>query len=368
MIMSDQIEDRYISTLMLHALGDTIGFKNGEWEFYTDEFTFFISFEKLCEFIDLGGINKINLNGWRVSDDTLLHMAISRALISPYNSYDQLLDTTVKNFLQAKNQMRDDYEKKISRYIGRSTLKYLTKIQDGENWKDFKHDPHSVGNGSAMRCHCIGLAYHGEENRDKLINYAIDSSMMTHPNPVGWLGGLSVALFTAFAIEGVHLYLWPHKMLEIIESDKITKRINHQQSYTDFINAWKSYLESRFVEGKPVKTKSTGNVIQRCVYYNTLFGGKSGTLTLLGFNGHDGVIIAYDCLVDSKNNWEKLVIYSMLNALDSDTIGAIAGGLYGALYGMKGVPKNNLKYLEFSEQLHKMGSDLYKKFYLNEKI
>ena len=54
-----------------------------------------------------------------------------------------------------------------------------------------------------MRCMPIGLIYHGKKNRNKLIYISIMSSKITHNNPIGYLGGLASALFTALAFEEV---------------------------------------------------------------------------------------------------------------------------------------------------------------------
>lgn len=365
--MSDKIKDKYVSAFVLHALGDTIGYKNGDWEFYEQQKNDMVpSLEKLCEFIDLGGINDINLNKWRVSDDTILHMAIGNSLLENCNSYDELLNITKKNFIIAANQMNIDHSEGRSRAIGKSTLKYIVKMYEGENWKTFKYDKNSIGNGVAMRSLCIGLAFFGNENREKLINYTLDTGHMTHPNPIGILGGVSTALFTSFAIEDIHIYKWPYKMLEIIESKIISDKMNDRKAYLNFIDTWKVYLEARFVNGKPIKTRTHTNIIHRNFYYETLLQNKTPEYPL-GVNGHDTVIIAYDSLIDSESCWEKLVVYSMLNNFDTDTIGAIAGGLYGVMYGQTNIPKNNLMYLEFSEELHKIGEKMYKKYYLNEK-
>ena len=63
----ENIKERYIATVVLHALGDTIGFRNGIWEFnYNIPITkpphHGLSELILHDFIDLGGINDINLN------------------------------------------------------------------------------------------------------------------------------------------------------------------------------------------------------------------------------------------------------------------------------------------------------------------
>lgn len=118
------------------------------------------------------------------------------------------------------------------------------------------------------------------------------------------------------------------------------------------------------MNGKPTKTKSHTNLIQRLMFYNSIFenNGKMGS------SGFSAVIVAYDCLLDSGDSWEKLVIYSMLNNFDSDTIGAIAGGLYGTMYGLDKIPEKNLQYLEFKDKLIKIGKLLFKKFFKHEKL
>jgi ADP-ribosylglycohydrolase len=53
----------------------------------------------------------------------------------------------------------------------------------------------------------------------------------------------------------------------------------------------------------------------------------------------------------------------MLHPGDSDTVGAIAGGLYGAVYGYGDVPPNMLEYLEEKKVLKKLGNTMYDQYY-----
>jgi len=55
------------------------------------------------------------------------------------------------------------------------------------------------------------------------------------------------------------------------------------------------------------------------------------------YHGQSGIscnLIAYDALIDAKDNFEKLIFYSIMNNFDADTIGCVAFGLYGLLYGL----------------------------------
>jgi ADP-ribosylglycohydrolase len=82
---------------------------------------------------------------------------------------------------------------------------------------------------------------------------------------------------------------------------------------------------------------------------------------MAGGNGPTSVIMAYDGLADCDGNWEKLMYYTMLHGGDSDTVGAIAGGFYGILYGYGNVPMRLLENIEMKDKL----IDIAKKLYLN---
>jgi len=73
--------------------------------------------------------------------------------------------------------------------------------------------------------------------------------------------------------------------------------------------------------------------------------------------------MAYDSLLDSDGKWEKLVIYAGLHLGDSDTVCAIAGFLFGLVYGMADVPKNNLAYLEYYDELIDLAKLIFQKYY-----
>lgn len=369
------MEDKYIATMLLHALGDTIGFKNGAWEFFPNN-TPHGTLEKIYEFIDLGGINNINLDGWKVSDDTIFHMAIAKSLILAdsnitFSQNHDLETMTIKQLIKASELISDLKKDGSDRFIGKAVEKHTQYLKKNMDWKKFSFDHLGGGNGAAMRNNCIGLAFWGEENREKLIDYAVHSSMMTHVNPIGWLGGVSTALFTAFIMESIHINRWVPLMLKIMEGDSIGKYIdksdsNITDSFEQFIQCWKTYYDSRFVGDTPIKTKSHTNLTQRLIFYNNLF--ETNPISKMGFSGYSAVIVAYDCLLDAGDKWETLVFYSMINNFDSDTIGAIAGGLFGTMYGLHNIPHDNIKYIEFKDRLIKIGKLLYKKFFLREKL
>lgn len=367
--MSKIIEEKYIATILLHALGDTIGFKNGLWEFFPNNSSYGSTLEKLYEFIDLGGINNINLKNWNVSDDTLLHMAIAKSLILSHDA--DLEKMTISQIIKACDTMATDKKNGVNRYVGNAVEKHATLLKNGADWRKFEFDKYGGGNGAAMRTNCIGLAFFGEDNREKLIEYAVSSSKMTHTNPIGWMGGLSTALFTAFILEEKPINDWIPLMLSLMKSQRVTKYLDQNNkpeldSYEQFIQCWQNYYEARFNNGVPTKIKSHTNLIQRLMFYNNIF--ELNPMGKMGFSGFSAVIVAYDCLLDAGNNWEKLVIYSMINNFDSDTIGAIAGGLFGTLYGLGNIPKNNLEYIEFKDRLIKIGKLLYRKYFKREKI
>lgn len=372
------METRYIACMILHAVGDTVGFKNADWEFKGGSYE---NLEKLYEFIDLGGVNHISLKGWRVSDDTIMHMQTADAVLKDFTSLNTFGNNLKENFLHAYDQF---YSEGLGiRYPGHSTLVSLKRLKDGASWLDIPYDIDSGGSGASMRSLCIGMAFHGISNRDKLIQFSIESGRITNNSAVGYLGGMGTALFTALAIESVPINEWPFILVDLFKSGKITKYMKtagrdieeYDKDHHVFISKWHRYIDDKFDDNKkPIVRKSTKHLVNRNKYYMDTFGQrtiiKEGPFkkeseekhSFIGSGGDDSVIIAYDCLIDSGTNWEKLVVYSMLHNGDTDTTGAIAAGLYGMLYGFKDVPENFLENLEYKKEITDLGKKLFKKF------
>jgi ADP-ribosylarginine hydrolase len=368
--------NKYIASFVLNGLGDTIGFKNGEWEFnyFEDVITLNMTTDILYDFISLGGINGINLKDWYVSDDTIINMAVTKGLLKNKSKYlfnETTLDNIKLEIIQVFNEMIDDKDNGKNRHYGVTTLKYIKIIDEtDEDARTLPYDISSGGNGAAMRAGPIGLAFYGEKNRDLLIKSAIELSKLTHNSAYGYLAGLTMALFSAYAIEEIDIKKWPHLLINLLLDDKIKKNIlrndqnnNELDDYDKFINYWQKYVDTRFDENNDIiMTRSHKNLIFRSRYYYENFTKDTQSI-YIGESGFCAMIMAYDSLIDCDGKWEKLVIYAGLHLGDSDTVCAIAGFLYGLLYEFGDVPESNLTYLEFKDELIDLGKRMYERYH-----
>ncbi|EDO28707.1 predicted protein, partial [Nematostella vectensis] len=86
--------EKFVASMLLSAAGDALGFKNSEWEFQHDG-------EKIHKQLkDLGGVAnlKVSKKNWRVSDDTILHIATGEALVSDWSSKEELYLKLAANY------------------------------------------------------------------------------------------------------------------------------------------------------------------------------------------------------------------------------------------------------------------------------
>ena len=374
------MEERYIACMICHAMGDTIGYKNSEWEFPKVQTVRGVIEEKLYEFIYLGGINYVPGEGWIVSDDTILHMKNAIALLEDFKSLNSFGNILVKHYLDALEQFTKKGEGK-DRMPGITTIRNLKKLLNGAKWNELAYNFHEGGSGASMRSPCIGLAYCGNKRREKLIQMAIESSRITHNSAIGYLGGVVAALFTAYAIENIDIKKWPHMLMDLFKHgiiDDIIKKSNrgvtkYEEDKHVFIDKWHKYILDKFDDdGNVISRRLSKNLIWRSQYYKDNYGYEEEikfkkkipiTTIFSGSGGDDSVIIAYDCLLDAGKSWEKLVIYSMLHSGDTDTTGCIAASWYGAIYGFGEMPMHLLKNLEYKKELERIGKQLYKKYY-----
>lgn len=369
-IKSPTIKDKCILSFLLHALGDKIGFKNSDWKInYGKPASAGTINEFICEFIDLGGINGIDISEWNVSADTMYNIAFGLALLNYKNKINKkFIVDTKNNLIIAYNKIENDKKMGIRRYEGDTTKKYLRLFTLDTDARTLPYDVESGGNGVASRSIPIGVAFNKESDLSALVELSITMGSITHNSPLGYLSGLTVSYFASLAMRNVDINLWPNMLIELLESDLVSKHIDVQTNelrfdYMDYVRYWKKYIDTKFVDNKPIKSRSTSNLIFRIrYYYENFVKGTRIQSKGIGYSGFCAVIMAYDALLDCDGKWEKVIFYAMLNPSDTSAVGAICGGLYGILYGFGDVPQHMLHNIEFSDELIKLGNKFYNKF------
>jgi len=350
--------------MVLSAVGDAIGYREGKWEFNKN------GMEILKQYYELGGITKIvvDRSKWKVSDDTVMHIATAEALVAETSSMVHLFETLAKKYILSGRDMD-------GRAPGNATMSSLMLLEGKipyeekkikpKQWNEIPFDEKAGGCGASMRAMAIGLRFPEKANRSKLIATAIESGRITHNNPVAFFGAVVSAVFTAFAIESLPVVEWGRTMLkEVLPASvaylKETKRDwdNYQRIEFDYFEKqWRKYLALRKILDDSSKTPTWPKEFgpkERDIWYKEIsFSGWGGS------SGHDSVIIAYDTLLAAKDSWEDLIVRSALHGGDSDTTAAIACAWWGAIYGFKGVPEVNYKNLEYRSKLEELGQHLY---------
>lgn len=317
------------------SLGDTIGYNNSKWEFNNGEPDAGPEYtnDLLYEFISLGGINDLSIKNWLASDDTILYMATLEILLDPTfdpnpNVFGEKLRIA---YINSKSLIKN-------RHPGDRTMESL-EAQENIEWNQLIYNSKAIGNGSVMRCGCIGIFFPGEHNRKKLISLAVESSRITHNSAVAILGSVTSALFTAYSLERVPINLWPHKLLELLKSDLIDKYMEtsrpkeyplYMRDKILYVGQWQKYVDFRFSGIKPrMDIRVMNHLVLRYKYLSENYSKGCDTP---GGCADDCLIMAYDSLLQSEGNFEKVVIYSILHPGDSDTVGSVALSWFGGYY------------------------------------
>jgi ADP-ribosylarginine hydrolase len=368
------------ASLVIGSYLDTLGFFNSQWEFnfgipdykittYKDGLS--VQANIVNHYFILGG-SQLNLkdNNLFASDDTILMIATKKACLKG-GSINDFID----EFLAVLPKLYPNKYKE--RNTGVETLKRLNELKkiNKKNILNIIYTPNITGggNGAAMRTSFIGLHYYKEEDVDKLIELSITSSLITHRNILGFLGGLITALFCSYAMRNIEPWKWIKKLLELDKNgtiDKFMKKTNIYKYYLEekhtFFDFWIKYNEER-LPSFLYKPKTFKYPINRYLDINKYIT-RNNIVTTFGKSGLSATIYAFDSLLcstiilnkkkineltndDVKYSWESLIYFSTLHFGDNDTTGIIAGNWFGALTGFKYFDKNKINELEFKDEI-----------------
>jgi ADP-ribosylarginine hydrolase len=382
-----KINEKIEASLMFSSYFETLGFKNGHWEFnysipvkslstYINVFAFMIQ-----NYTVLGGSHHINLTDWNASDDTIMIIATCEAIIKG-GGESNYIEAYLKWF---------DFLVDAKRFSGKNTLESLKLLKRGITLKTLPIKTEMGGNGASMRTGPIGIIWY--KNIEKVIEESICASRLTHNYYIGFLGGMVTALFTAFAMNNIPAYEWCEELIKLYNTKKIEKYypLDHNlENLDDFMGYWKRYHETRI---NKIKYKNTlDNFIfpdHRATFLigffpnpqikNMVLKGESfkkfeWTWDKLGGSGLDSCIYAYDCLLCSMTspgsktldfdniqyNWDTFMTLVSIHPGDSDSTAAIGGTWFGALNGFSDFNINRFKELEFYKEIKKVSDQLIK--------
>lgn len=357
-----------------------MGYKNGDWEFCHSSSKIHLDLRNMT---GGRGILALDMTNWRVSDDTVMHLATAEGLViaaggpGGWSDFDQVLRCVASE----TKKCAQDF---AARAPGKSEQQGLKLLEaGGANWHSKPFDRLSVGCGAAMRAMAVGLCFSALED---IVSHSVEVARISKTHPVGYLGAVVAALFTAFALEGRPVETWGRAFLEeglpAVQAYVLAPGRRHQDENrrafeeAAFEEKWRWYLnERKIADATPGAMPSFPreyDVPQRDAFYAEVarMEGVNPVGKNPGSKGYDAVLIAYDAILwvecsgdsprEASARWGELCMRAALHRGDNDSTGSIAASWYGALRGFAGVPHKHYRGLEYRVRCESAGRALYR--------
>jgi len=195
-----------------------------------------------------------------------------------------------------------------SRGYGPGTAKVLKQIRRGATWQTASkavYPEGSYGNGAAMRAPVLALFFTNDEKL--LLQSARESSVVTHSHPIGIDAATMIAMATCLILHRVQ----PRELFGRLIANASTPEIR------DRLTLAASWIDSNACPGAREVASQLGNGISAQTSCPT------------------AIYIAVRHLNES---FEKMLAFTIACRGDVDTIGAMAGALWGASAGSSKLP------------------------------
>ena len=262
-------------------------------------------------------IGKTKEGKLRYTDDTQMSIDLANSFLQNKGINQKHLATT----------FADNYQ--WSRGYGPGAAWLLKKIRKGAHWQDVnraKFKDGSFGNGAAMRAPILAMCYPNNEVR--LNESVVKCSEITHAHPLAIEGAKLIALVTRAALH-----------------DWSTERV---------LEALPNWCESNEYQTKVAfcsKSIQSVDPLQAKVLKSKLGNGIAATQSC--------VTAIYFVLKYRNKNYNDLLAQAYKLGGDTDTIGAMAGAIWGAFNGWNAIDEGKMQCIENSEKIIELSEQLY---------
>jgi len=286
----------------------------------------------------------------------------NRRLFNTYTDDSQLTLHTAQALIQGRGFNLHNFIEEYVKWLddppigaGYGCITAARKLKYGIPWKEAASN--SGGNGTTMRITPIGLFYN--KDIEELKSAAIKSSIITHSHPAASAGAVVIARAIAYLIDkepesGFSI----DQFFDVVISSISNSHDEIWEEFCKILGKLRSSLDLP-IEAGLIKFSQSG---VKSPYFIEHFLGKAFV--------HPYTISTVVCTIFiflKKINSFKDCIYELATAGgDSDTVGAIGGGLAGVYFGMKKIPdeliklvKNYKRILKISEKLFEIFKDRY---------
>jgi len=289
---------KFIGSLMGTAIGDSLGAR-GEGIF------------RLWETREIGP---------RYTDDTAMAIGVAESLIQCQGFNPEHM----------AYRFMENFEREPWRGYAWGPPTIFRLIRRGRKWNELLdreiYPGGSYGNGAAMRIAPVGLFYH--DDPEMLRQVAYESSKITHSHEWAMEGAALEAFAVAMAVN-----LKPENFSKY---EFLKELINFTRVgiYQKKLGAMKSLLDEGAPRDKVIR--ELGNGVE-------------------AMNSVPAAIYSFLC----NSDFESSVISAVSLGGDADTIGAMAGAIAGAFYGVEKIPRRWKDNLENKGYIEKLAEKLW---------
>jgi poly(ADP-ribose) glycohydrolase ARH3 len=295
-------EDKFEGCLLGLSLGDALGapFEGGPIERF------------LWKFI---GTNREGEMRW--TDDTQMSIDVAESLVTNHSI----------NANDLANRFAQSYQ--WNRGYGPGAAKLLKRIARGQDWQLANKSVHptgSFGNGGAMRAPVLALFLIAKPNT--LANAVTQATSITHAHPLGIEGALLVAKATACSLQ-------EEAPMEILKS---LAGVAEHAPFSERIEVASGWLCSGILPAPKRVASQLGN-------------GMTATESCI-----TAVFVALSFF---EQSFEAMQNFIAKCGGDVDTIGAMAGAIWGAKHGKAKLPTLLIQKLEQNGRISMLARALY---------